>query len=428
LARTFGEPIGEDGALQQLIVLGMGKLGGGELNVSSDVDLVFVYPKTAKPRANRSLPTAISSTGLANASSRPLHETTADGYVFRVDMRLRPYGESGPLSVPFSALEQYLVTQGRAWERYAWLKARPLTGSRHDELDALVIPFVFRKYLDFDAYDGLRDIHRQIREQGKRSDYEPNIKLGPGGIREIEFTVQALQIVRGGREPDLRVRGTLTGSGCARCPRTDAGQRRGRAAQRLRISAQSRASTPVSRRRADTDLAGGAVGTGGARAVDALRRHRCIRIRARRTSRRSRGAVRRRVRRAIDARLVERDGKAIGDGPRDLAAIWDDDVKQGIGAAHARLPPGLPILPHWSTLWTPSARAAVICNCRCCRGSASTRSSRDCSPLPWPNRYKAPTRSAFFCACWDCSKPSAGAAPIWRFLSSIRRCCRGSFS
>ena len=120
-------------------------------------------------------------------------------------MRLRPYGESGPLTVSFAALEHYLVTQGRAWERYAWLKARPLTGERHDELAALVTPFVYRKYLDYDAYDGLRGIHRQIREQEKRRDYAQDIKLGAGGIREIEFIVQALQIVRGGREPALRI-------------------------------------------------------------------------------------------------------------------------------------------------------------------------------------------------------------------------------
>jgi glutamate-ammonia-ligase adenylyltransferase len=121
---------------------------------------------------------------------------------------LRPYGESGPLTVPYSGLEQYLITQGRAWERYAWLKARALTGARHDELYACITPFVFRKYLDFDAYEGLRDIHRQIREQGKRRDYAPNVKLGPGGIRDIEFIVQALQLVRGGREAGLRARGT----------------------------------------------------------------------------------------------------------------------------------------------------------------------------------------------------------------------------
>ena len=127
-------------------------------------------------------------------------------------MRLRPYGDSGPLTVPYVALEQYLITQGRAWERYAWLKARPLTGTQHEELAAIVTPFVFRKYLDYDAYEGLRDIHRQIREQGKRRDYAANVKLGAGGIREIEFIVQALQIVRGGREPALRARGTLPGA------------------------------------------------------------------------------------------------------------------------------------------------------------------------------------------------------------------------
>src|SRR6185437_3587654 len=132
-----------------------------------------------------------------------------DGYVFRVDMRLRPYGDSGPLTASFAALEQYLVTQGRAWERYAWQKARPLTGERHDELAALVSPFVYRRYLDYDAYEGLRDIHRQIREQETRKEYASDIKLGAGGIREIEFVVQALQIVRAGREPALRPRGTL---------------------------------------------------------------------------------------------------------------------------------------------------------------------------------------------------------------------------
>ena len=209
LCSAFGEPIGEDGSLQRMIVIGMGKLGGGELNVSSDIDLVFVYPEEGETNGHRRLANREFFDRLGKRVIAALHDVTADGYVFRVDMRLRPYGESGPLTVPFSGLEQYLVTQGRAWERYAWLKARPLTGSQHDELAALITPFVFRKYLDFDAYDGLRDIHRQIREQGKRRDYEPNIKLGPGGIREIEFTVQALQIVRGGREPDLRQRGTL---------------------------------------------------------------------------------------------------------------------------------------------------------------------------------------------------------------------------
>ena len=202
LAAEHGEPRDENGDAQDLVVIGMGKLGGRELNVSSDVDLVFVYPEDgetdgARPLANREF-----FERLGRRVIGALHDITPDGYVFRVDMRLRPYGESGPLAVPYSALEQYLITQGRAWERYAWLKARALTGARHDELYALVTPFVFRKYLDYDAYEGLRDVHRQIAEQGKRNDYAPNIKLGPGGIREIEFIVQALQIVRGGREPE----------------------------------------------------------------------------------------------------------------------------------------------------------------------------------------------------------------------------------
>ena len=208
-AERHGLPRTSDGAGQALIVVGMGKLGGGELNVSSDIDLVFLFGEEgetagARPISHREFFERVGRRVIAS-----LHDVTADGYVFRVDMRLRPYGESGPLAVPLSSFEQYLVAQGRAWERYAWLKARPITGHSDTELAALVTPFVFRKYLDFDAYEGLRDIHRQIREQGKRRDYAVNIKLGPGGIREVEFSVQALQLVRGGREPALRERGTL---------------------------------------------------------------------------------------------------------------------------------------------------------------------------------------------------------------------------
>lgn len=210
LARAHGMPIGaESAASQELIVVAMGKLGGCELNVSSDIDVVFVYPEEGetvgpKPLSNREF-----FDRLGRRIVAALADVDGDGYVFRVDTRLRPYGESGPLTLSFAALEQYLVTQGRAWERYAWLKARPLTGSRHDELMALVTPFVYRKYLDYDAYDGLRGIHRQIRDQSRRRDARDDVKLGPGGIREIEFVVQALQIVRGGREPTLQVRGTL---------------------------------------------------------------------------------------------------------------------------------------------------------------------------------------------------------------------------
>jgi glutamate-ammonia-ligase adenylyltransferase len=210
LAASHGEPLGtDDTTRQRLIVIGMGKLGGGELNVSSDIDLIFVYPDEGETAGPRALANREFFDRLGQRVIGALHDVTPQGYVFRVDMRLRPYGESGPLTTTFNGLEAYLVTQGRAWERYAWLKARALTGDRRGELDALVVPFVFRKYLDYDAYDGLRDVHRQIREQGLRRDYLANVKLGDGGIREIEFIVQALQIVRGGREPQLRVKGTL---------------------------------------------------------------------------------------------------------------------------------------------------------------------------------------------------------------------------
>ena len=210
LALTCGEPTGADsGTTQRLIIVAMGKLGGAELNVSSDVDLVFVYPEDGATAGPKALANQEFFDRLGRRVVGALTDATADGFVFRVDMRLRPYGDAGPLSSSFAALENYLVTQGRTWERYAWLKARTLTGNRGEELDRLIAPFVFRKYLDYDAYAGLRDVHRQIREQGRRKDYARNIKLGPGGIREIEFIVQALQLVRGGREPVLRARGTL---------------------------------------------------------------------------------------------------------------------------------------------------------------------------------------------------------------------------
>ena len=210
LAADFGEPVGaESAAPQPLVVVGMGKLGGAELNVSSDVDLVFLYPEDGETDGSRQLSNREFFERLGRRVIAALNEITADGFVFRVDMRLRPYGESGPLAVPYSALEQYLITQGRTWERYAWLKARAITGDADAALGELVHPFVYRKYLDYDAYAGLRDVHRQIREQGARRDYAGNVKLGEGGIREVEFVVQALQIVRGGREPALRVRGTL---------------------------------------------------------------------------------------------------------------------------------------------------------------------------------------------------------------------------
>jgi glutamate-ammonia-ligase adenylyltransferase len=210
IAEAHGEPIGADsGEPQRMMVVAMGKLGGGELNVSSDVDLVFVYPEDGTTAGPKPLANQEFFDRLGRRVIGTLADVTEDGFVFRVDMRLRPYGDSGPLSSSLAALEAYLVAQGRTWERYAWLKARALTGDRGAELEQLIEPFVFRKYLDYDAYAGLRDVHRQIREQGRRRGYQRNIKLGPGGIREIEFIVQALQLVRGGREPVLRERRTM---------------------------------------------------------------------------------------------------------------------------------------------------------------------------------------------------------------------------
>ncbi|MEO8752972.1 MAG: bifunctional [glutamate--ammonia ligase]-adenylyl-L-tyrosine phosphorylase/[glutamate--ammonia-ligase] adenylyltransferase [Casimicrobiaceae bacterium] len=210
LTAAHGAPLGEETRQPQaLIVIGMGKLGGGELNVSSDIDLVFVYPEEGDTAGPRSISNREYFDRLGRKVIATLNDVTAAGYVFRVDMRLRPYGDSGGLTMSFASLEQYLVTQGRAWERYAWLKARPITGERHDELAALVTPFVYRKYLDYDAYEELRDIRRQFHDQSVQRDYADNVKLGAGGIREIEFIAQAHELVRGGRERDLRIRGTL---------------------------------------------------------------------------------------------------------------------------------------------------------------------------------------------------------------------------
>jgi [glutamine synthetase] adenylyltransferase / [glutamine synthetase]-adenylyl-L-tyrosine phosphorylase len=211
LASQHGQPTGaESGRAQELHVVGMGKLGGAELNVSSDVDLVFVYPEEGETSGPRSISNHEYFTRLGRRLIAALSELTEDGYVFRVDMRLRPYGDGGPLVSSFDALESYFVTQGREWERYAWIKGRPLTGDRGAELMDLVRPFVYRRHLDYNAIAALRDLHRQIRTEVERRDIADNIKLGPGGIREIEFIAQVFQLIRGGREPGLRAQPTLS--------------------------------------------------------------------------------------------------------------------------------------------------------------------------------------------------------------------------
>jgi glutamate-ammonia-ligase adenylyltransferase len=185
---------------RELLVVAMGKLGGRELNVSSDVDLIFLQPDGADaPALERAGKKLI---GL-------LSEVTEDGFAFRVDMRLRPYGDAGPLVASLDALEQYFVAQGREWERYAWIKARPLTGAGHEALAAIVRPFVFRKYLDYGTLAAMRSLHAEVRREVARRELAEHVKLGPGGIREIEFVAQALQLVRAGRDPALAVRPTL---------------------------------------------------------------------------------------------------------------------------------------------------------------------------------------------------------------------------
>ena len=216
LAARHGEPRDEQGRPQQMVVVGMGKLGGGELNVSSDIDLIYLYPEEGDTAADDPATSVRPITNheffirLGRKLAAALSENTGDGYVFRVDLRLRPWGESGPFAMGFAMLEDYLVAQGRPWERYAWIKGRPLTGSRHDELADIVRPFVFRKYLDFGAFASIRDLHVQIRREVARRDMAHNIKLGPGGIREIEFTAQVFQLIRGGQIAALQQRPTLT--------------------------------------------------------------------------------------------------------------------------------------------------------------------------------------------------------------------------
>ncbi|MCK9200856.1 MAG: bifunctional [glutamate--ammonia ligase]-adenylyl-L-tyrosine phosphorylase/[glutamate--ammonia-ligase] adenylyltransferase [Gallionella sp.] len=212
LQEQYGSPIGEASKTpQELLVIGMGKLGGGELNVSSDIDLIFVYPEDGETDGARALSNHEFFTKLGRRLINAINDLTADGYVFRVDMRLRPYGDSGPLVMSFAALEEYLVSQGREWERYAWIKARVISPAENphiDELSKLAQPFVFRKYLDFGAIDSMRKLHAQIRQEVQRRDRLNNIKLGPGGIREIEFTAQVFQLIRGGRDARLRIRPT----------------------------------------------------------------------------------------------------------------------------------------------------------------------------------------------------------------------------
>ncbi|REL36473.1 bifunctional [glutamate--ammonia ligase]-adenylyl-L-tyrosine phosphorylase/[glutamate--ammonia-ligase] adenylyltransferase [Thalassotalea euphylliae] len=208
----WGVPYGVDGQQQTLLVYGMGKLGGGELNFSSDIDLIFTYPQTGETRgARKSLDNQTFFTRLGQKLIAALDQQTADGFVYRVDMRLRPFGDSGPLVLSFSALEDYYQDQGRDWERYAMLKARPIgQGEHHQELSQLLRPFVYRRYIDFSVIESLRKMKLMISREVRRKQLTNNIKLGAGGIREVEFIVQVFQLIRGGRVKELQQRNLLT--------------------------------------------------------------------------------------------------------------------------------------------------------------------------------------------------------------------------
>ena len=218
LSRLFLWAMEKNGAQSQkrtterkpLIVIGLGKLGGEELNFSSDVDLIFVYA-VEDDGADGRVSNHEFYVRLGQTLINVLGEQTEDGFAFRVDLRLRPNGDSGPLALSIDAMEHYYQTHGRDWERYALIKARVVAGDRSGgaELFERLKPFVYRKYLDYGVIDAIRNMKTMINRELQRKDIRDNIKLGPGGIREIEFITQALQLVRGGRQPALQVRGAL---------------------------------------------------------------------------------------------------------------------------------------------------------------------------------------------------------------------------
>jgi [glutamine synthetase] adenylyltransferase / [glutamine synthetase]-adenylyl-L-tyrosine phosphorylase len=219
-----GAPIGPDGQRVQLWIVGMGKLGARELNVSSDIDLIYVYEDEGAATTGGPRPVSFHEyfAFVAKRLYALIGETTEDGFVFRVDLALRPNGNSGPPVVSLAMLEEYLQVQGREWERFAWLKSRvvapraAITGGRALALRALVTPFVYRRYLDYGVFEGLRQLHQKIRDEAKRRaagrpGREHDVKLSRGGIREIEFIVQLMLVVRGGQFPEIRTRSTLRG-------------------------------------------------------------------------------------------------------------------------------------------------------------------------------------------------------------------------
>ena len=206
LEEKHGTPRGEDGSPQRLFVIGLGKFGGGELNLSSDIDVIFCYPQSGTCDGRRGMANDQFFTRLARAVISSLSEITGEGFCFRVDTRLRPFGDSGPLTSSLASLEQYYQREGRDWERYALIKARPVAGDQ--EAGARFIedirPFVYRRYIDYSSVEALQEMHSSVQDDARRKDRLDDIKRGPGGIREIEFLAQCFQILRGGRETSLQ--------------------------------------------------------------------------------------------------------------------------------------------------------------------------------------------------------------------------------
>lgn len=206
LIARFGEPIGQDsGRVQELIVIGMGKLGAHELNLSSDIDLIFAFDESGETNGKKCVTVQQFMIHWGQAVIRLLDQVTGDGFVFRVDMRLRPWGDGSALALSYDALEHYLQQHGREWERYAWIKARAITGGQAGEhLMKMTRPFVYRRYVDYSVFASLREMKGMIEREVLRRQVQDDIKLGAGGIREIEFIVQVFQLIHGGERKPLR--------------------------------------------------------------------------------------------------------------------------------------------------------------------------------------------------------------------------------
>ena len=208
IEQRYGVARHTDGSAQQMVVFALGKLGAGELNFSSDIDLIFAFPEAGTTDGAREMDHEEFFPRVARRLMKFLGEVTGDGIVYRVDMRLRPFGTAGAMVLSFDAMEDYYQTHGRDWERYAWIRARVVAGDQAGgtQLLGILKPFIYRRYLDFGALESLREMKALINAEVQRGGLQNNVKVGPGGIREIEFIVQAFQLVRGGRMPELRGR------------------------------------------------------------------------------------------------------------------------------------------------------------------------------------------------------------------------------